>query len=143
MSDYHGQEDEMAAEFRTKTGRVLTDQDIEALADEAERGYDVTHLQQQQRPMANMDHIARHVIWDRQKFARERGHDPGSGHEVGHTEAYEIHVKCSRCDASLTVMAVKEMQLVITDTMTVRECPGSVEGHKLEGSSGTADGASV
>ncbi len=31
-------------EYRTKTGRVLTDADFEALADEAERGYDVSHL---------------------------------------------------------------------------------------------------
>ena len=31
-------------EYRTKTGKVLTDADIEALADEAERGYDVSHL---------------------------------------------------------------------------------------------------
>jgi metal-responsive CopG/Arc/MetJ family transcriptional regulator len=30
--------------YRTKTGRVLTDVDIQALADEAERGYDVEHL---------------------------------------------------------------------------------------------------
>lgn len=30
--------------YRTKTGRVLTDADMEALADEAERGYDVEHL---------------------------------------------------------------------------------------------------
>jgi len=30
--------------YRTKTGRVLTDADIEALADEAERGYDVEQL---------------------------------------------------------------------------------------------------
>ena len=30
--------------YRTKTGRILTDAEIEALADEAERGYDVTHL---------------------------------------------------------------------------------------------------
>ena len=30
--------------YRTKTGRVLTDADIEALADEAERGYDVERL---------------------------------------------------------------------------------------------------
>ena len=28
----------------TKTGKVLTDADIEALADEAEQGYDVSHL---------------------------------------------------------------------------------------------------
>lgn len=30
--------------YRTKSGRVLTDADIEALADEAEAGYDVEHL---------------------------------------------------------------------------------------------------
>jgi hypothetical protein len=30
--------------YRTKTGRVLTDADIEALAEEAERGYDVAEL---------------------------------------------------------------------------------------------------
>ncbi len=30
--------------YRTKTGRVLTDVEIEALADEAEQGYDVEHL---------------------------------------------------------------------------------------------------
>lgn len=30
--------------YVTKTGKVLTEADIEALADEAERGYDVEHL---------------------------------------------------------------------------------------------------
>lgn len=30
--------------YRTKSGRVLTDDDIEALSDEAERGYDVDRL---------------------------------------------------------------------------------------------------
>ena len=30
--------------YRTKSGRVLTNADIEALADEAEQGYDVEHL---------------------------------------------------------------------------------------------------
>lgn len=29
---------------KTKTGRVLTDEDFQALADEAEQGYDVSHL---------------------------------------------------------------------------------------------------
>lgn len=33
--------------LRTKSGRVLTDADFEALADEAERGYDVEHLLKQ------------------------------------------------------------------------------------------------
>lgn len=30
--------------YRTKTGRILTEADVEALADEAEQGYDVEHL---------------------------------------------------------------------------------------------------
>ena len=30
--------------YRTKTGRILTNEDIERLADEAERGYDIEHL---------------------------------------------------------------------------------------------------
>ena len=30
--------------IKTKTGKVLTDADIYALADEAERGYDISHL---------------------------------------------------------------------------------------------------
>ncbi len=34
-------------ELRTKTGRILTDADIETLADEAEQGYDVAHLKRQ------------------------------------------------------------------------------------------------
>lgn len=33
-----------AGTYRTSTGRVLTDADVEALADEAEHGYDVSHL---------------------------------------------------------------------------------------------------
>jgi len=32
--------------YTTSTGKVLTDADIQALADEAERGYDVEHLRQ-------------------------------------------------------------------------------------------------
>lgn len=31
-------------EYRTKSGRILTDEDFERLADEAEAGYDVAHL---------------------------------------------------------------------------------------------------
>lgn len=31
-------------EYRTKTGKVLTDEDIQKLADEAEAGYDVEQL---------------------------------------------------------------------------------------------------
>ena len=35
--------------FKTKTGKVLSDADIEALADEAERGYDVEALKTRRR----------------------------------------------------------------------------------------------
>jgi ribbon-helix-helix CopG family protein len=35
--------------YTTKTGRNLSDADIEALADEAERGYDVEELKQRRR----------------------------------------------------------------------------------------------
>ena len=35
--------------FKTKTGKVLTDADIEAMADEAERGYDVEMLKSRRR----------------------------------------------------------------------------------------------
>ena len=38
-----------AKTYRTKTGKVLTDADIEALADEAERGYDVAVLKARRR----------------------------------------------------------------------------------------------
>jgi hypothetical protein len=35
--------------YRTKSGRVLIDADIDHLADEAERGYDVEELKQRRR----------------------------------------------------------------------------------------------
>lgn len=35
--------------YKTKTGKVLTDADIEALADEVERGYDVDALKSRRR----------------------------------------------------------------------------------------------
>lgn len=35
--------------YRTKTGKVLTDADIEAMADEAEQGYDVEQLKARRR----------------------------------------------------------------------------------------------
>jgi len=38
-----------ARSFTTKTGKVLTDADIEALADEAERGFDVEVLKPRRR----------------------------------------------------------------------------------------------
>lgn len=38
--------------YRTRTGKVLTDADIEALADEAERGYDIEGLKARQRGQA-------------------------------------------------------------------------------------------
>lgn len=38
-----------AKKYKTKTGKVLSDADIEALADEAERGYDIEALQRRRR----------------------------------------------------------------------------------------------
>lgn len=38
-----------AETYRTKTGKVLTDAEIEAMADEAERGYDVEALKARRR----------------------------------------------------------------------------------------------
>ncbi len=35
--------------YKTKTGRVLTDKEIESMADEAERGYDVDALKRRRR----------------------------------------------------------------------------------------------
>ncbi len=35
--------------YKTKTGRTLTDDDIQAMADEAERGYDVAALKTRRR----------------------------------------------------------------------------------------------
>ena len=43
--------------LRTKTGRVLTDADIKALADEAEQGYDVDELRS--RPLWRCPHCGR------------------------------------------------------------------------------------
>jgi hypothetical protein len=38
-----------ATAYRTKTGRLLTEADIEAMADEAERGYDIEVLKTRPR----------------------------------------------------------------------------------------------
>jgi uncharacterized protein (DUF4415 family) len=40
---------ERAKTYTTKSGRILTDADIEALADEAEHGYDVEELKRRRR----------------------------------------------------------------------------------------------
>jgi len=40
---------EPTTHYRTTTGKVLTDSDIEALADEAEQGYDVETLKARRR----------------------------------------------------------------------------------------------
>lgn len=49
--------------YRTPTGRLLTDADIEKLADEAEHGYDVTRLQRRADNELVVDAIA--VLWQR------------------------------------------------------------------------------
>lgn len=47
------------SEYRTKSGRVLTDADIEAFAEEAERGYNVDHLRVVIRPGSPIDRTER------------------------------------------------------------------------------------
>jgi hypothetical protein len=39
-----GDQVEIGETYKTKSGKVLTDEDIQALADEAEEGYDIEHL---------------------------------------------------------------------------------------------------
>lgn len=48
----------------TKTGKVLTDADFEALADEAERGYDVSHLKPRVTPSQDDEIVDAEVIED-------------------------------------------------------------------------------
>lgn len=56
--------------YRTETGRVLTDADFDALADEAERGYDVKQLIESQRQAATAEELrAERDHWRRE--ARE------------------------------------------------------------------------
>ena len=48
--------------YRTRSGKVLTNADIEALADEAERGYDVSRLKRQPgRPPLGSSVISAHT----------------------------------------------------------------------------------
>ncbi len=48
--------------YRTKTGKVLTDPDIEALADDAERDYDVEELKTRRRGRPSMGSAAADVV---------------------------------------------------------------------------------
>jgi len=54
-------------EYRTKSGRVLTDAEIQKLADEAERGYDVEHLRD--RPRETVERV-------RERLRRLTGRKP-------------------------------------------------------------------
>jgi predicted DNA-binding protein len=48
--------------YRTKTGKVLTDSDIEALADEVEGDYDVDALKTRRRGRPSMGSAAAEVV---------------------------------------------------------------------------------
>jgi hypothetical protein len=48
--------------YVTKSGRVLTDEDIEALADEAERGYDVSNLKCRRCGAGYSDALREHAM---------------------------------------------------------------------------------
>lgn len=54
----------------TKTGKVLTDDDIQALADEAERGYDVSHLKEQSMGTQPVGTEAPHIVSEQPFIAR-------------------------------------------------------------------------
>lgn len=129
--------------YRTETGKVLTDEDIEALADEAERGYDIGRLMQTLTPQAQMTNLVSHVIHDRGQFGRERGHVPGRPVYQPAAEGYaKVQSTCERCVATITVIAMSGQTLIITDEMVVRDC--AVEGHKLgESGTGTAEASPV
>lgn len=47
---------ELRPPLQTKSGKILTDEDIERLADEAERGYELTDLASRPRTMAEVYH---------------------------------------------------------------------------------------
>jgi uncharacterized protein (DUF4415 family) len=48
--------------YRTKTGKVLTDADVEALADEVERDFDVEALKTRRRGRPSMGSAAAEVV---------------------------------------------------------------------------------
>ena len=48
--------------YRTKTGKVLTDTDVEAIADEAERDYDVEALKARRRGRPSMGSAAADIV---------------------------------------------------------------------------------
>ena len=66
--------------YKTKTGKVLTDADIEAMADEAERGYDVEALKTRRRgrPMLGTVRRATSSTSTRSACWRERQRAPGA-----------------------------------------------------------------
>jgi len=48
--------------YRTKTGKVLTDADVEALADEVERDYDIEELKARRRGRPSMGSAAAEIV---------------------------------------------------------------------------------
>jgi hypothetical protein len=61
----------MEKPYVTKTGKILTEEDIEALADEAEQGYDVSRLRERKRRRKMEQHEV--IMWAlRQNFHADR-----------------------------------------------------------------------
>lgn len=48
--------------YRTRTGKILTDADIEAIADEAERGYDFEALKKRRRGRPSLGSAPAEVV---------------------------------------------------------------------------------
>jgi hypothetical protein len=61
----------MSEEYRTKAGRVLTDEELDGLAEEAERGYDVDALLQRDLADAIILERAAKVIARHERNVRE------------------------------------------------------------------------
>jgi hypothetical protein len=67
-------------QFITKSGKVLTDADIEALADEAERGYDVSQLRVRE-PAISVEALGDWLV-DNGYAEAQRGYGHATGEEI-------------------------------------------------------------
>jgi hypothetical protein len=74
--------------YETKTGKVLTDVDIEGIADEAERGYDVDVLVQRRRGRPMIGEAPSEVVPVRLDPALRQAVDARA--EADHTTASDI-----------------------------------------------------
>ncbi|MDA8316442.1 MAG: ribbon-helix-helix protein, CopG family [Actinomycetota bacterium] len=74
--------------YETKTGKILTDTDIEALADEAERGFDVEILKERRRGRPMLGNAPSEVVPVRLDPELRRAVEARA--ELDHTTSSEI-----------------------------------------------------